>query len=80
MNKTTAMMRRFDVTVCLQNYPGIQWTIEVDAVGEEEACEFARWYFSAVLHRYVTVTTITTHRHSKTRPVTIMVNLKEIKR
>lgn len=36
--------------------------IEVDAVGEEEACEFARWYFSTVYRQHVTVTTITDHK------------------
>lgn len=73
-----AMMRRFDVTVNPQSYPGIEWTMEVDAVGEEEACELARWYFATIHRRHVTVTTVTDHKPRKPKPVTITVKMREM--
>lgn len=71
-------MKQFDVTVCPQSYPGIQWSIEVDATGEEEACECARWYFSRFYRQHVTVTTITEHRYRKPKPITLTVSMKEM--
>lgn len=71
-------MKQFDVTVCPQSYPGIQWAIEVDAAGEEEACECARWYFSRFYRQHVTVTTITDHKPRRTRPVTFTVRLSDM--
>lgn len=73
-----AMMKRFDVTVNPQSYPGIAWTLEADAVGEEEACELVRWYFAAIYRQHVTVTTITDHKPRRTRPVTFTVRMKEM--
>lgn len=71
-------MKQFDVTVCPQNYSGTQWSIEVDAAGEEEACECARWYFSRFYRQHVTVTTITEHRYRKPKPITFTVRMKEM--
>ena len=65
-------MKRFDVTFCPQ-YPGATpMMIEVDAVGEEEACEYARWYFSTIYRQHVTVTTITDHKPQRPRPISFI--------
>lgn len=72
------MIKKFDVTVSPQDNPLYQRIIEVDAVGEEEALEFVRWYFSVIHHQHVFVTAVTAHRYRKPKPVTIMVRLSNM--
>jgi hypothetical protein len=52
--------------------------MEVDAVGEEEACELARWYFATIHRRHVTVTTVTDHKPRKPKPITITVKMRKM--
>ena len=70
------IITRYDVTVSPSDDFLVQSTIEVDAVGEEEAMEFVR----SLSRGRVTVRAITAHRETSVKtepePVTFWVRLK----
>ena len=79
MNRTP-LMRKYDITIAPQDNPLRQRVIEVDAVGEEEACEMVRHFFHDVCHRYVFVRAVTAHRERKSQPLTLWVRLSNLLR
>lgn len=72
------MMRRYDITIAPQDNPLYQRVIEVDAVGEEEACELVRHFFHDICRQYVFVRAVSAHRHRKPQPITIWFRLGSI--
>ena len=68
------IIKKYDCTIVPEWNPLFQRVIEVDAAGEEEACEFVRSLFRGRVH----VTVVTAHRERRVRPAKLWVNLGKV--